>query len=210
MTQLVLAVIFFFLVTFPTSTFAQYIYGAAAPAKQMMVDKKLLNPQNNQFVDNLSVEQHTFLSDQEVTFRVTVTNVTQSDLKNSQVTDKLPDVLNFVSTSFGNYDAKNKIINLTFENLKKGESKTIEIKAKVKGAAEIPTTVTCQSNLARVTVDNLVNEDTATLCVSKQVLGVSEALPVTGPSQTTGWLLLSTLSLAIGFLLKRIIFLEGR
>lgn len=212
MKQLLLAVILLIPLFIPTPTLAQNAqYGAAAaPARQMLIDKKLLNPQNNQFVDNLNREQHAFLPDQEITFRVTVTNVVQSVLKNLTVTDKLPDVVNFVSTSFGKYDANTKTITLTIDSLKVGESKTFEIKTKVKPAAEIAANVVCEANLARVTASNMVDEDTANFCISKQVLGVTSEIPKTGPSQTIGWMLLSTLFLAIGFLLKRIIFLEGR
>ena len=212
MKYLPLAVIVFFLIVPPTPMLAQYVqYGAAAaPARQMLIDKKLLNPQNNQFVDNLNREQQTFLPDQEITFRVTVTNVVQSELKNLSVTDKLPDVLNFVSSSFGKYDANTKTITLTIESLKVGESKTFEIKTKVKPAAEIAANVVCQANLARVTAGNMVDEDTANFCVSKQVLGVTTQIPVTGPTQALPMLVLSILFLAIGLLIKRIIFLEGR
>lgn len=214
MKQVGLALLLLSLSLLPTPTSAQYVqYGGVTtsqPGKQALVEKKILNPQNNQFVDNLNIEQQTFLPDQEVIFRVTVTNVTQSDLKNLVVTDKLPDVLNFVSTSFGNYDQNSKSINLTIDILKTGESKTFEIKTKVKAANELPNTVTCQTNLSRITVSNVTDEDTATFCVSKQVLGVSKELPVTGPSQTLSMLILSSLFLAIGLLIKRIIILEGR
>lgn len=209
MKHLVSIAILSILLAFPPPSFAQYAqYGAAAPGKQMLIDKKLLNPQNNQFVDNLNREQNTFLPDQEILFRVTVTNAVQSELKNLLVTDKLPDVLNFVSTSFGNYDAKEKTISFKIDSLKIGESKSIEIKTKIKPANEIDTNVVCQANLARVTTGNMIDEDTANFCVSKQVLGISEALPVTGSTQTIPLLILSFLLLAIGFLLKRIIYLE--
>lgn len=211
MKQLLLAVILLTLLAFPTPTFGQYYIGAAAQQpRQVLIDKKLLNPKNNQFADNLNIEQHTFLPDQEVVFRLFVTNTLQSELKNVVVTDKLPDIVNFVSTSFGKYDEKTRTITLTIDTLKVGESKIFEIKTKVKPAQELAANVVCQTNLAKVTAGNMVDEDTATFCVSKQVLGVTSELPRTGPNQTAGWLLLSALFLAIRFLIKRIILLEGR
>ena len=165
------------------SVSAQYVGATTTqPTRQVLIDKKILNPQNNQFVDNLNIEQHTFLPDQEVTFRVTVTNVIQAELKNLQISDKLPDTLNFVSTSFGNYDNSSKTINFKIDNLKVGESKTFEIKTKVKSGTELPGNITCQTNLARVTVNNLVDEDTSTYCVSKQVLATTtEIKKITAP-----------------------------
>ncbi|MBI2597553.1 DUF11 domain-containing protein [Candidatus Daviesbacteria bacterium] len=212
MKHLVLGLALVYLFIFPVFTFAQYAqYGAAAaPAKQMLIEKKILNPQNNEFVDNLNLEQQTFLPNQEVTFRITVTNVIQSELKNLTVTDKLPDILNFKSSSFGNFDEKTKTTSFTIDRLKVGGSISIEVKTKVKSAEEIATNVVCQANLAKVTTGNMIDEDTASFCVSKQVLGVSEALPVTGPTQTLPLLILSFLFLATGLLIKRIIFLEGR
>lgn len=190
---------------------AQYVGATTVqPARQVLIDKKILFPKNNQFVDNLNIEQHTFLPNQEITFRVSVTNVIQSDLKDLQISDKLPDVVNFVSTSFGNFDASSKTINLKIDSLKVGESKSVEIKTKVKPEKELSGNVTCQTNLARVTVNNLVDEDTATFCVSKQVLGTTTEMPKTGPAQTLPMLILSALFLAIGLMMRRIIILERR
>lgn len=177
---------------------AQYVGATTAqPARQILIDKKILSPQNNQFVDNLNIEQHTFLPDQDVTFRITVTNNTQSDQQKITLTDKLPDVLQ-----------TNQALNLTIDKLTVGESKTFELKTKVKGADQLLGSTTCQTNLAKVAVSNMIGEDTATFCVSKQVLGVTTEMPKTGPSQTLPLLVLSSLFLAIGLLIKRIIFLE--
>lgn len=212
MSKLTSALLFFLSIfIFRGSAFAQYIGAATVqPARQVLIDKKILFPKNNQFVDNLNIEQHTFLPNQEIIFRVTVTNVIQSDLKNLQVSDKLPDVVNFVSASFGEFDTKNKTINFKIDNLKVGESKTFEIKTKVKPEAELGGNVTCQTNLARVTVNNLVDEDTASFCVAKQVLPTTTEMPKTGPSNTLPLLTLSALCLAIGLLMRRILILERR
>ncbi len=196
---------------FVPSVFAQYIGATTTqPAKQFLIEKKILNPQNNQFVDNLNLEQQTFLPNQEVTFRVTVTNVIQSELKNIVVTDRLPDALNFISTSFGTYDNTIKTITLKIDKLKVGENKTFEIKAKIKPEAELSNNVICQTNLARGRVSNMVEEDTATFCIQKHVLQNTSSLPTTGPAQTTGWLFLSIILLASFLLIKRISILERR
>lgn len=198
----------------PTSSFAQYVqYGGVTTSqapRQALVEKKVLNPQNNQFVDNLSFEQHTFLPGQDVVFRVTITNVIQTELKNLVVFDRLPDTLNFVSTSFGNYDPKNRTINFTIDSLKPGESKTFEIKTKVRPTSELTSNVTCQANLARVTVNNMVDEDSASMCVSKEVLSTTSQFPTTGPNDTLPILLLSSLFSAISFFSHRIRVLEKR
>lgn len=211
MKQIVTAFLIFFCLFAPSTTFAQYIGATTTqPARQFLVEKKILNPQNNQFVDNLNLEQQTFLPNQEVTFRITITNIIQSDLRNIVITDRLPDVLNFISTSFGSYDSATKTITLKIDSLKVGESKTFEIKAKIKPAEELSNNVTCQTNLARGMVNNMVEEDTASFCIQKQVLQTTPTLPTTGPAQTLEVMVLSTLFLAIGLFTKRIIILEGR
>lgn len=200
------------LLFFPvTPTHAQYVAPLTSqPNRQMMIEKKILNPSNNQFVDNLNIDQHTFLPNQDVTFRVTITNVIQADLKNIVVTDQFPQLLSFVSTSFGNFDDKTRTILFKIDSLKAGESKTIEIKAKIKPEIEISSNVTCQSNIARAMVNNMSDEDTATFCVSKQVLITNTQMPTTGPADTLPFMVLSTLFLAIGLLTKRIVILERR
>jgi len=196
-------------ILFPSSTLAQYVGAAQVqPGRQILIEKKILNPENNKFVDNLNLEQHIFLHEQDITFRVTVTNVVQQDLNNLQITDKLPDVLNFISTSFGDFDKNNKVINIKLDKLKIGESKTFEVKTKVRPEGDLPNTTTCQDNLARVTMGNMVEEDTSRFCVARQVMPATKVMPQTGPSQTLPLLILSALFLAIGLLTKRIIFLE--
>ena len=195
---------------FPKTSFAQYIGAAAQPTRGLLIDKKILNSANNQYVDNLNIEQQTFLPEQDVFFRITVSNVIQTDLKNLTISDFLPPLLNFVSSSEGSCDTPCKIVSLKLNTLKVGESKTIDIRTKVKPDGQLPGNVSCQSNLARVTVDvNLIYEDTANFCVSK-ILPQAKVIPITGPTQTLPILILSALFLATGLTMRRIIKLEGR
>lgn len=209
--QIVVALLYFVLSIFPVPVYAQYIGAATQPTRSLLIDKKILNPQNNQYVDNLNIDQQTFLPGQDVIFKITVSNVIQTDIKNLTINDYLPPVLNYVSSSEGSCDNPCKIVSLKLNTLKIGESKTIDIKTKVKPAGELPDNVSCQTNLGRVTTDaNLVYEDTATFCVSKQILGVTKEIPKAGPTQTLPILFLSALLLATGLTMRRIIKLERR
>lgn len=193
---------------FSSPASAQYI--TAQPCSQLVIEKKILNPQNNQFVNSLNLDQHVFLPDQDITFRISVTNNTSGELKNLSVTDKLPDVLKFVSTSFGSFDANSNILTLTIDSLKVGETKTFELKGKVKPSEQLPASSTCQTNLAKVMVNNLVCEATSSFCSQRKVMEVTKEIPVTGPADTAGFLVLSALTLAISLLIKRILYLERR
>lgn len=196
-----------------TPALAQYVQSGGvtttSPGKPL-IDKKILSPQNNQFVDNLNIDQHTFLPGQDVIFRISITNPYSYDLQGLVMTDKLADAVNFVSASFGTYDTVSKTLNLKIDTLKAGESKIFEIKTKIKPATQLPGNITCQTNLGRVTANNISDEDTASFCVSQQILGITTTIPYTGPSDTLSLILLSSLFLAIGLLSKRIIFLERR
>lgn len=167
----------------PKLTSGQYAL-AQAPTVQVLVEKKILNPQNNQFVDNLSVDQFLFLPNQEVVFKLEVRNNTQSEIKNVTVKDILP-VQTFFVSGDGQYDKGTNTIIFNIETLAPNSSKPFQFKAQVKGADEITSNVMCVSNLAQMTVGGaggMMGQDTANFCIQKQVLGAAQALPVTGPS----------------------------
>jgi uncharacterized repeat protein (TIGR01451 family)/LPXTG-motif cell wall-anchored protein len=172
------------------------------PSRKILVNKLVFNPGNNQFVDNLSVDQHQFLPDQEVLFRVQVTNTSNVDLENIDVTDKLPSQLNFV-TGPGEFDDDAYSLNFSIDKLTPNQTKTFDIKAKVKGANDIPANVFCITNLAEAKVDELMDQDTANICLNKQVLGVTKELPKTGPSATNNILFASTAALGLSVFLFR-------
>lgn len=165
------------------------------PSKQILVNKFVYNPANSKFVDNLGVDQHLFLPDQEVLFRVEVKNTGSIDLNNVKVSDKLPSQVSFVKGP-GTVDANN-VLSFTIDKLTPGETKTFDIKAKINAADKIAVNTTCPVNLVEAKVDNIMDQDTASFCIQKKILGVTKELPKTGVDTASGALLIS--SIGLGF-----------
>ena len=109
----------------------------------------------------------------------------------------------FVSASFGNFDKNSRTLRMNIDSLKNGETKTFELRGKVRPGNELPANSTCQTNLASVSVNNMNCQATASFCSQKQVLGVTKTLPATGPTQTLPLLGASALLLFTGILIKK-------
>lgn len=193
---------------------AQYVAPTApytapqVPATQLLINKMLQNPQTNQFVDNLSVDQFQFLPGQEVNFRITVKNTSTNTLTNIKVTDTLPAQLTFVSGPL-TFDKQSNNFTFMIDKLEAGQSKDIDFKAKVVSAEQLPANVFCMSNLAQAQAGSMVTQDTASLCATKNILGVSKNLPQTGPN-SSGILLGSVALLLCSLLLiKKSYSLKG-
>lgn len=179
------ALFFLLLLLYAGATKSYASYGG--PTASALIDKTVLNPQSNLFVDNLSINNQHFLSGQEVTFRIGVTNVLSEDLKDVAVVDRLPSNLSFVSASNGTYDVASNIVNFKISSLKVGESKMFEIKTKVNSSSQTSFEVTCPTNSVELRGeskggDKILDQDTASFCISKKVLGVTQELPKTGPA----------------------------
>lgn len=190
----------------PTLASADYFVpqGAPQPVAQLVLNKQVKNPQNGLFVENLTVTDAHFLPGQEITFRVELRNTGGNELKGINVKDKLPDFVDFVSGP-GSFDSNTKTLNSVIDVLGPGESKTFEIKAKIRPEADLPKNqLTCVTNLAQASVGQIFTQDTAVFCIEAQVLGITRELPVTGPDNIGLTALISTLSLAVSIFLFKL------
>lgn len=146
------------------------IYGVACPSGQLSLDKKIQNPKNGEWVETLNANDITFISNQEVSFRVEVKNTGSTNLTNVSVKDQLPDFVIFTSGT-GSFDTNTKTLSWTIDNLNAGEFKQFFIKAKVKSQSELPqATITCLTNFSQASKDNLQAQDTAGFCLQTPVL----------------------------------------
>ncbi|MBI2012108.1 DUF11 domain-containing protein [Candidatus Daviesbacteria bacterium] len=193
----------------PNTIFAAGAYGQPElPSKKIFLDKQVFNPTQTKggtgggFVDNLTLDQNAFLPGQEVVFKVTVKNILNEDLRSLTVTDRLPQEVSFVSTTAGTYNSNTHTVTFVIDNLKVNETRSFELKVKIKEANQIPSNVFCMSNLAQVTGENMSEQDTSSFCVQKQVLGVVQELPKTGVA-STAVLISSVFSLGLSAYLYR-------
>lgn len=180
-----------------TTTFAQYTPPQPSPSQTFFVDKKIFNPQTQQFVDNLNRDQYLFIPNQTVDFQLVVTNTGNQDLNNIDITDQLPAELSYVS---GGSINKGGQIHFTIDKLSPGQSsQPLLLKAKVNVNAAA-TGIICPVNLAQAQTGNLMDQDTSTLCIqqniNKQVPPV-EQLPKTG-LPLVAWSLVGFLPAGLG------------
>lgn len=183
---IVLAIIVFI---FPSISYASYFLQPAQPAGNLVLNKTVRNPQSGQFVDNLFNNDPHFLPEQEVTYRIEIRNNTQSELNNIQVQDKLPNELNFL-VGPGNFDPNTRTLTFAVDRLASGETKSFEIKGKVKPANELTAVpLNCEvKNTATAVIGKAPAQDTSLICIETKVLGVVQELPKTGPGNTLVWI----------------------
>ncbi len=139
---------------------------------QLLVSKTVLNPDNNQFVDNLGLSNHHFAPGEQITFQIVVQNTGDNSLNNINVSDTLPA---FVTLSSGQ-------LSYTISQLNAGQSDTKQIKATVVSAGSLPAkqNVICESNLVNAGTSDQSSSDTSQFCIEKKVLGIT-TFPPTGP-----------------------------
>lgn len=145
-------------------------YGEIPPAGQILVDKKIYNPEAekgalDEWVDNLGPQDYHFSPGEEVSFKIKVKNTGETTLEKVKATDTLPPYLNHVSGS----------LEVEYQDLKPDESEEFEILVKVVPADKIPNDqgLYCVINKVEVVADDQTDEDTAQLCIEKKVLGAA-------------------------------------
>lgn len=153
---------------------------------QLQINKKIWNSDNSEWVDNLSITSHKFQTGDTVRFKLTVKNVGDNTLHNVKVVDTLPNFLFFTGTTASEFK---------MDYLNPDESRDFEVEARVVSESQLTVDQACDVNVAEANSDEDEHDkDTAQLCVTKKVLGVT-TLPKTGPANT---LLILSLSLFAG------------
>ncbi len=184
-TFFVLASIILLSSAFLAGTVNAYSYGngTTVPAN-LTINKEVKNPITNGFVENLGSTDPTFSPGAIVTFKLTIKNYSGETFNPVEVVDQFPDYLTYVgSTVTGTYDAGKRRLVMKLENLIAGESRTIEVTAKVSERSAFASNrdFFCVSNYTKATAPARPNgdDDNAELCVTTRVKG-AENLPVAG------------------------------
>ena len=152
--------------------------------QNLTVNKEVKNPITNGFVENLGSTDPTFSPGSIVTFRLAVKNSSGETFNPVEVVDQLPDYLTYVSSSVaGTYDTGKRRLVMKLENLIAGETRDIEVTAKVadRSAFASDRDFFCVSNFTSVTTTARPNadNDTAEFCITTRVNGAIN-LPVAG------------------------------
>jgi uncharacterized repeat protein (TIGR01451 family) len=178
--KLVLTFLFLFSILFSQKTLAavrcesQYGGGEICiRTGELQINKKVLNPEDNNWVDNLGAKDYHFAPGEIVKFKLEIKNVGDEKLKNINVRDLLPTYLNHYS---GNLDFQ-------IEYLLAGESVEKELEAKIALSENFPNnnSLICVINSAEAWSENEKDKDTSQICIEKKVLGIT-TFPDTGDS----------------------------
>lgn len=161
--------------------------------KTVSIDKKLRYVNDPQYVDNISSSMRTFNNGDLIEFYVKVTNNGDVNLKNIKVTDNLPPFLKLIFYPGQYYSTDNKI-EWMISDLNAGHSQKFLIRARIDKASEVRT-LTKETNVAKVWVDNIEARDDASYYILSQGKTTIEdgkgeiIVPVTG----SGSLVLETI-----------------
>jgi uncharacterized repeat protein (TIGR01451 family) len=172
-------------------TTCQPIYGGGqtcTTTEDLNINKKVLNTQSNQYVDNLGINDTKYYPGNTTTFQISLTNTSKRNIGNIAVKDIFPDYLTY-SSGPGSYDSDTKTLTFQVNNLAINETRSYTITGKVVDGTLIPInqdSVVCVVNQATATdVDNSsrVSQDNAQFCIQKS--NVATTTKVTFPITTT-------------------------
>ena len=148
----------------------QPIYGGGetcVTSNKILLNKTVKNPQTGMFVDNLSINDPRYGTNQSITFQLTVTNTGDSVISQATVTDQMPSYVTNV-TGPGSV-SKGGLLTFTVNNLNVNESRTYTISGTTVAANSLPSnqSVACTVNQASATVGNETSSDNSQFCIEK-------------------------------------------
>jgi uncharacterized repeat protein (TIGR01451 family) len=156
-------------------TSCQPIYGGGQTCVEtgnVKINKMVLNPQTNQFVDNLNINDARYQPGFITTFQISVTNTGNSKISKINVKDVFPQYLTF-SSGPGSFDSNSKTLSFEVDNLSANETRKFTVIGKIVDTNQIPIDlggVVCVVNQSKAT--NLDNNsqaasDNSQFCIGK-------------------------------------------
>jgi len=212
MSFIVLFLLTLFVPTYTLHVSGQYgQYGGKTPSYSILVDKMVSKPtdkkggsQTYTYLDNLSPSDPRFSPNQEVWFKIKVKNTSNINLNAVQVTDYVPQYLMPIEGP-GKWNPDNRTITWNAGDFGVDEEKVYYIKMQVYDQNSLPSDkgLFCVINKVVAKKENIAyDEDTAQLCVEKQVIG-AKTVPQAGPEYGILLLAGNILGLGFGIYLKR-------
>lgn len=172
------------LTSFATPVYAdmcttQYGGTTTCSPSDLTINKQVFNPVTKKYVENLTTTDPTFTPTSEVTYRLIVHNGSGETFQ-ANVKDTLPPYLSFVAGP-GTYNKDTRILEFKLENLIAGETRNVDILAKVANANAFPAgkSLFCVVNVAEVRALNRFDSDSAQVCLQNGT-SIATTLPVAG------------------------------
>lgn len=170
--------------------FAQSYGTGEQVSNQLTINKEVINPITNIFVENLGSADPTFSPGSTVTFHLTVRNGSSRTVDNISINDTLPQFVIFVKAVFidnnelikTTYNTANRVVTIPVGTLSSGQSRVIEMTATVVSRNDFPAdrSVFCVTNYALITSGNLTDDDDASQFCLRTELAGAKYLPVAG------------------------------
>ena len=208
-----IASIFLFFLMFYVSSFTFHVYaqygqyGGETPSFSIVVDKMVSTPQtsnggNIKYVDNLIPADPRFSPGQDVWFKIKVKNTSNINLQAVEVKDFVPEYL-LPLEGPGIWNSDNRTIVWDAGDFNVDEEKTYYLKMRVYDQSFLPADKSLFCLINKIEVKNNVasDDDTAQLCIEKQVLGVQK-VPSAGPEMGLALLAANILLAGVGIRLK--------
>ena len=186
----------------PTPLFAagsdqcQPIYGGGTTCAQngnLVVDKKVQNPESGSYVDSLGVNDAKYSLGQTISFEILVKNTSKNAVSTIILKDVFPSQDLSFSSGPGTFDVNSKTMTYTISNLNGNEAKTFFVQGKVNNQLGENQDSVCLVNQAMVSQGNQTSQDNAQFCIQNQAY-TSLTLPtqstptVQNPTTTKGGL----------------------
>ena len=192
---------------------AQYgQYNPPPPSQSIFIDKWVAKPTGQtkggvtdyEYVDNLSPSDPRFSAQQYVMFRLKVKNTSSVSLNNVTVKDYVPAYL-YPAEGPGNYDSNSRTVIFNAGDFAPDEEKWYYLKMQIVPANQMPSDkgLFCVTNKAQAYNDQVSDDDTAQLCIEKQVVVIpGKPVPQAGPEMGLILLAGEMGALALGLKIK--------
>jgi len=208
---LALTTIYFSLITKVHAQYGQY----TPPSQSILIDKWVAKPSamtkggltDYEYVDNLTPSDPRFAPGQYVPFRLKVKNTGNVTIYNVTVKDYIPGYLTPVEGP-GNFDSNSRTISFNAGNFAPDEEKWYYLKMQVAGQDQLPADkgLFCVVNRAQAYTDQVSDDDTAQLCIEKQVaVTKGGVVPQAGPEMGIALFAGEIGLLALGLKIKSLI-----
>src|SRR3989344_1582009 len=148
----------------------------------LLVNKQVKNPTTGVFVENLGTTDAVFSPGSDISYRLIIKNESGETFNPVSVKDTLPEFTTFIAGP-GTYNKDTRELTFTLENLIAGETRTVEILARVmdKSAFRAGKSFFCVTNYVHISAPARPDgdDDSAQACIQTEILG-AKTLPVAG------------------------------
>jgi len=175
--------------------------GVVSPKEgDFLVDKTVKNPATGDFVDHLGPTDPKYRPLDIVVFQIKVNNPNTEDISAIEAVDTLPDFVDFM-TGPGSFDQDSRKLTFNVEDLKAGETREFEIKARVSHQSAFPEekSVFCPVNIIEATLGEQTDRDESQFCIEKEM--PAPQVPEAGAEQII--LALLGTALSAGLILRK-------